>query len=99
MDQDLSWWAEVVFAGWRGRPGPRYARLAAALLEAVDQQTLPRGPPGPAARRRAGVTGPPRGTVVACFDQRVGAGVLTRRQGAGTFVAGRPSWAARPAAG
>ena len=99
MDQDLSWWAEVVFAGWRGRPGPRYARLAAALLEAIDSRTLARGTRVPAERTLAAVTGTSRGTVVACFDQLVEAGVLTRRQGAGTFVAGRPSWAARPAAG
>jgi DNA-binding transcriptional MocR family regulator len=99
MDQDLIWWAEVVFAGWRNRPGPRYARLAAALLDAVDQQTLQRGTRVPAERTLAAVTGTSRGTVVACFDQLVEAGVLTRRQGAGTFVAGRPSWAARPAAG
>jgi DNA-binding transcriptional MocR family regulator len=99
MDQDLSWWAEVVFSGWRDRPGPRYARLAAALLEAVEQQTLPRGTRVPAERTLAAVTGTSRGTVVACFDQLAQAGVLTRRQGAGTYVAGRPSWAARPAAG
>jgi len=99
MDQDLSWWAEVVFAGWRDRPGPRYARLAAALLEAVDARTLPRGTRVPAERALAAVTGTSRGTVVACFDQLAEAGVLTRRQGSGTYVAGRPSWAARPAAG
>jgi DNA-binding transcriptional MocR family regulator len=99
MDQDLSWWAEVVFAGWRGRPGPRYARLAAALLEAIDAGTLARGVRVPAERTLAAVTGTSRGTVVACFDQLVEAGVLSRRQGAGTFVAGRPSWAGRPAAG
>jgi DNA-binding transcriptional MocR family regulator len=100
MDQELSWWAEVVFAGWRDRPGPRYARLAAALLEAIDQQTVPRGARVPAERTLAAVTGTSRGTVVACFDHLTEAGVLTRRQGAGTFVAGRPSWAARrPAAG
>src|SRR5580693_8443503 len=99
MDQDLSWWAEVVFAGWRDRPGPRYARLAAALLEAIDQRTVPRGARVPAERTLAAVTGTSRGTVVACFDQLAEAGVLTRRQGAGTYVAGRPSWAARPAAG
>src|SRR5262249_50999868 len=40
-----------------------------------------------------------RGTVVACFDQLAEADVLTRRQGAGTYVSGRPSWAGRPAAG
>ena len=65
MDQDLSWWAEVVFAGWRNRPGPRYARLAAALLEAIDQQTLARGARLPAERTLAAVTGTSRGTVVA----------------------------------
>jgi DNA-binding transcriptional MocR family regulator len=97
MDQDLTWWAEVVFAGWRDRPGPRYARLAAALLEAIDQHTVPRGTRVPAERTLAAVVGASRGTVVACFDQLVTAGVLTRRQGAGTYVAGRPSWAARPA--
>jgi DNA-binding transcriptional MocR family regulator len=51
----------------------------------------------PAERTLAAVTGTSRGTVVACFDELVKAGVLTRRQGAGTYVAGRPSWAARPA--
>jgi DNA-binding transcriptional MocR family regulator len=96
--QDLTWWAEVVFGGWRQRPGPRYARLAAALLEAVEQRTLRAGTRVPAERTLAAVTGTSRGTVVACFDHLVAAGVLTRRQGAGTYVAGRPSWAARPAA-
>ena len=98
MDQDLSWWAEVVFAGWRGRPGPRHQRLAAALLEAIDQHTLRQGTRVPAERTLAALVGVSRGTVVACFDHLVAAGVLTRRQGAGTYVAGRPSWAARPAA-
>jgi DNA-binding transcriptional MocR family regulator len=99
MDQDLTWWAEVVFAGWRTRPGPRYARLAAALLEAIDQQTVARGTRVPAERTLAATVGASRGTVVACFDQLAAAGVLTRRQGAGTYVAGRPSWAARTRAG
>jgi DNA-binding transcriptional MocR family regulator len=36
--------------------------------------------------------------MVACFEHLVAAGVLRRRQGAGTFVVGRPSWASRPAA-
>lgn len=99
MDQDLSWWSEVVFAGWRDRPGPRYARLAAALLEAVDTRTVARGTRVPAERALAAAAGASRGTVVACYQQLVEAGVLTRRQGSGTYVAGRPSWAARPAAG
>ena len=99
MDQDLSWWAEVVFADWRNRSGPRYARLAAALLEAINARTLPRGTRVPAERTLAALTGTSRGTVVACFDQLAEAGVLIRRQGAGTYVAGRPSWAAPRSAG
>jgi DNA-binding transcriptional MocR family regulator len=100
MDQnhpDLSWWAEVVFRDWRQRPGPRYARLAAALLEAIDHHLLRPGARVPAERVLAAMVGASRGTVVACFDHLVAAGVLARRQGAGTYVAGRPSWAARPA--
>jgi DNA-binding transcriptional MocR family regulator len=95
---DLAWWAEAVFGGWRERPGPRYVRLAAALLEAIEQRTLRRGTRVPAERPLAAVVGVSRGTVVACFDHLVAAGVLTRRQGAGTYVTGRPSWAATPAA-
>jgi|GEM_PF-2298088 len=103
MDQDrgdsrnLTWWAEVVFAGWRQRPGPRYQKLAAALLEAIDRDILQQGGRVPAERTLAAVVGASRGTVVACFEELVKAGVLTRRQGSGTYVAGRPSWAARPA--
>src|ERR1700689_2230683 len=99
MDQDLTWWAEVVFAGWRGRPGPRNAKPTPALREGVGHQTVSRGTRVPAERVLAATVGTSRGTVVACFDQLVEAGVLTRRQGAGSYVAGRPSWAARPAAG
>ncbi len=98
MDQDLSWWAEVVFGGWRARPGPRYQRLAAALLEAVDRRVLRSGTRIPAERPLAAALGVSRGTVVACFEHLAVAGVLRRRQGAGTYVAGRPSWTARPAA-
>ncbi len=97
MDQDLAWWAEVVFGGWRQRPGPRYQRLATALLEAIDNHTLRQGTRVPAERTLAAVVGTSRGTVVACFEHLVAAGVLTRRQGSGTYVAGRPSWAAGPA--
>jgi DNA-binding transcriptional MocR family regulator len=97
QDRDLSWWAEVVFRDWRQRPGPRYARLAAALLEAIDQRTLRQGTRVPAERTLAAATGVSRGTVVACFDHLIAAGVLVRRQGSGSYVAGRPSWAARPA--
>ncbi|HET7018206.1 MAG TPA: PLP-dependent aminotransferase family protein [Streptosporangiaceae bacterium] len=98
MDQDLAWWAEVVFGGWRSRPGPRYQRLAAAVLDAVDRRVLGADSRVPAERALAAGLGVSRGTVVACFEHLVAAGVLRRRQGSGTFVVGRPSWASRPAA-
>lgn len=98
VDQDLSWWAEVVFDGWRARSGPRYQRLAAALLEAVDRRTLGAGVRIPAERPLAAALGVSRGTVVACFEHLVAAGVLRRNRGSGTYVIGRPSWTARPAA-
>jgi DNA-binding transcriptional MocR family regulator len=97
VDRDLSWWAEAVFGGWRHRPGPRYQRLAGALLDAIDRRVLREGTRVPAERALATAVGVSRGTVVACFEQLAAAGVLRRRQGSGTYVAGRPSWAAGPA--
>lgn len=94
MDQDLAWWSEVVFDGWRHRPGPRYQRLASALLDAVDRRVVREDTRVPAERTLAAALGVSRGTVVACFDDLVEAGILRRRQGSGTYVLGRPSWAA-----
>ena len=97
MDQksrQLSWWAEAVFHDWRQRPGPRYAKLAAAILEAIDRKTLREGTRIPAERVLAAALGVSRGTVVASFNHLVTAGVLIRRQGDGTYVTGRPSWSA-----
>src|SRR5215475_128560 len=98
MDQEISWWAEVVFAGWRDRPGPRYQRLAAALLDAVRRRDLLAGTRVPAERTLAAAVGVSRGTVVACFEQLAAAGVLRRQQGSGTYVADRRAWTARPPA-
>jgi DNA-binding transcriptional MocR family regulator len=92
MDQDLAWWASVVFDGWRDRAGPRYQRLAGCLLDCVTSGVLPPGTRVPAERVLAPAVGVSRGTVVACLDQLVSAGVLRRQVGAGTFVVGRPSW-------
>jgi DNA-binding transcriptional MocR family regulator len=90
----LAWWTEAVFHDWKQRPGPRYQRLAAAILEAIDRKTLGEGAKIPAERVLAAAVGASRGTVVACFDHLVSAGVLTRRQGDGTYVQGRPRWTA-----
>jgi DNA-binding transcriptional MocR family regulator len=97
MDQNsrqLVWWAEAVFLDWRQRPGPRYAKLAAAILEAIERKTLREGTRIPAERALAAAIGVSRGTVVTSFDHLVSAGVLIRRQGDGTYVTGRPSWTA-----
>jgi DNA-binding transcriptional MocR family regulator len=97
MDQEpkpLAWWTEAVFHDWRQRPGPRYQKLAAAILEAIDRKTLGEGTKIPAERVLAAAVGASRGTVVACFDHLVTAGVLARRQGDGTYVRGRPRWTA-----
>ena len=99
MTKELSWWAEVVFGGWQGRTGPRYRRLSAALLDAVDRRVLVAGTRVPAERQLAAAVGASRGTVVASFEELVTAGVLRRQVGAGTFVVGRPSWAAPVSAG
>lgn len=90
----MAWWTSVVFDGWRDRPGPHYQRLAAALLDAVSRRLLAAGTRVPSERVLAAAVGVSRGTVVACFEQLSAAGVLRRRIGAGTFVLGRPSWAA-----
>ena len=93
QSQDLAWWAEVVFGEWSSRPGPRYQRLAACLRDAVSRRVLVPGTRVPAERQLAMVAGVSRGTVVACFEHLVAAGVLRRQVGAGTFVVGPPSWA------
>lgn len=91
--QEIAWWAAVVFDGWQQRPGPRYQRLAGAVAEAVASRALLPGTRVPAERILASAVGVSRGTVVSCFEQLVQAGVLRRRQGSGTYVVGRPSWA------
>lgn len=100
MDQDhddrvdLGWWASVVFAGWRQRPGPRYQRIADALLDAIERRIVTDGTRVPSERVLAAVLGVSRGTVVACLEQLATAGVVARRQGSGTQVVGRRSWTA-----
>ncbi|HZR12215.1 MAG TPA: PLP-dependent aminotransferase family protein [Acidimicrobiia bacterium] len=92
MDQDLVWWTRVVFDGWQSRPGPRHQRIASAVLDAIEQRTVAPGARVPAERRLAESLGVSRGTVVVAFDHLVEAGVVVRRQGAGTSVVGRPPW-------
>ena len=87
----------MVLAGWRDRPGPRYHKLSAAILDAVDGRIVGGGSRLPAERLLAAALGVSRGTVVACYDELAQAQVVRRRQGSGTFVVGRPGWAREPA--
>lgn len=89
---DPTWWTQVVFEGWRDRPGPRYQRLAAAIVDAIESGRLDTGTRIPSERLLADTLGVSRGTVVACFDRLADTATIRRRQGAGTFVVGRPSW-------
>lgn len=85
-----------------GRAGTGLIPLPAARrrpLDAIHRRELRAGARVPAERTLAAAVGVSRGTVVACFEHPVAAGVLRRRQGSGTYLAGRPSRAPRrPAA-
>ena len=98
MDQDLSWWVHALLAGWQDRTGPRYQRLAGALLEAIDDGKLAPGTRMPPERLLAAALGVSRGTVVAAADRLVEAGAVRRRQGSGSYVVGRPGWSSRQVA-
>ncbi|WP_188317054.1 PLP-dependent aminotransferase family protein [Solihabitans fulvus] len=97
MDQDLGWWVRIALDGWAERPGPRYRRVAAAVADAVEHGLAGAGDRLPAERPLADALAVSRGTVVRSFDELVAAGVVERRQGAGSFVRGRVSWTHTPA--
>ena len=92
MDQNLAWWSHELLAGWRDRPGPLYQGLSTAILDGIEDGRISAGARLPAERLLADALGVSRGTVVAAFEQLLTAGVVRRRQGAGTFVMGRPGW-------
>lgn len=68
--------------------GPLYVRLRKVLQDAILDGTLAGGTPLPAERDIADLTSVSRVTVRKAFDQLVDLGLLTRRRGSGTFVAG-----------
>ncbi|GAA4535845.1 aminotransferase-like domain-containing protein [Amycolatopsis samaneae] len=96
MDQDLGWWVRVALDGWAARPGPRYRRVAEGVAAAIERGLLAAGDRLPAERLLAEGLGLSRGTVVRCFDELAGAGLVERRQGAGTYVRARPAWTQAP---
>ncbi|VWX46714.1 GntR family transcriptional regulator [Novosphingobium sp. 9U] len=72
-----------------GGRGSLYAKLRDALRDAIDRGVLKPQEALPAERDMAQDFGISRITVRKALDSLVADGLLTRRQGAGTFVAGR----------
>ncbi len=73
----------------RDAPGPLYQRLHRALREAITDRRLRTDEALPAERDIATGLGISRITVRKAIDALVEEGLVTRRQGAGTFVAAR----------
>lgn len=71
--------------------GPRYLRLQKLLRQAVDSERLPLGAALPSERDLCEEYGLSRVTIRKAVDGLVEEGLLERRHGAGTFVAGRPA--------
>lgn len=72
-----------------GGRGPLYGRVQAVIRAAMDAGSLRAREPIPPERELAAELGVSRITVRKALDGLVDEGLLIRRQGAGTFVAGR----------
>lgn len=77
-----------VLDGWSTGAGPLYRQLASAVATAIERGDLPSGIRLPPERAIADALPAARGTVVAAFGVLVEAGLVVRRQGSGTTVAG-----------
>ena len=71
------------------RPAPLYQQLQQAVREAIERRALKADEALPAERDLAETLSVSRITVRKAFDGLVAEGLLSRRQGAGTFVAAR----------
>lgn len=71
------------------RPAPLYQQLQQAVREAIERRALKADEALPAERDLAESLSVSRITVRKAFDGLVAEGLLSRRQGAGTFVAAR----------
>ena len=78
----------LALEGWRDGDGPLYTRLAAALRAAIEAGGLLGGTRLPPERALAGELGIGRGTVVAGYRLLGEQGLVHRRQGRGTEIAG-----------
>jgi DNA-binding transcriptional MocR family regulator len=73
---------------WTDGTGPLYRLLARAVTAAVEHGDLARGARLPSERTLATAIDVSRGVVVAAYDELVADGLIERRRGSGTFVAG-----------
>jgi DNA-binding transcriptional MocR family regulator len=80
--------------GWRQGAGPLPQRLAAALAAAAERQDLLPGTKLPPERVLASQLGVARTTVSAAYELLQGRGLVQRRQGRGTHLAGADGAAA-----
>ena len=81
--------SEVIGKLDAGRPTPLYQQLQQAVREAIERRVLKADEALPAERDLAEALSVSRITVRKAFDGLVAEGLLSRRQGAGTFVAAR----------
>jgi DNA-binding transcriptional MocR family regulator len=77
---------QALLHGWTSGPGPLQGRLAAALAAAIDRGDLPPGTRLPTERSLADRLGVGRGTVAAAYRAMERGGLVSRRQGSGTWV-------------
>ncbi|MFN8017560.1 MAG: PLP-dependent aminotransferase family protein [Acidimicrobiales bacterium] len=89
MDLDPATAAFVAVLGdWTAGPGPLHRKLERAIARLVERGELARGWRLPAERRLAKAIVVTRGVVVLAYDALVADGLVERRQGSGTYVAG-----------
>jgi DNA-binding transcriptional MocR family regulator len=73
---------------WAVGPGPLFRQLSRAVAGAIEGGALAEGLRLPSERRLSSALFVSRGTTVAAYDQLVADGLVERRHGSGTFVAG-----------
>ncbi len=73
---------------WAVGPGPLFRQLARAVAGAIEGGALAEGLRLPSERGLSSALFVSRGTTVAAYDQLVADGLVERRHGSGTFVAG-----------
>jgi len=80
-----------VLSNWAASGRPLYRGLAGALRGAIERRELPPGACLPPERALAGALAVSRSTVVGAYELLKGEGLLSGRQGSGTYVGASPA--------